>query len=91
MIRYAITIRGGTALKYIKFEYAGFIIFQDAQNHKDIAEKFPNDNVLSAGNISVLCEENDVSIYGESLSLNAALSHKDRQRIFPKLCPIRDK
>ena len=56
-------------MKYINLEYAGYIIFDKTQKHSDMAKKFPNDNVLSAGFIEVAAEEDCIACYGESTSL----------------------
>ena len=63
-------------MKYINFENAGVVIFEDHQVHKDIAEKFPNDKVLSAGFMNAWAIGDDliVGTHGESVTLKASNS-----------------
>ena len=58
-------------MKYINFKYAGYVIFEETQNHKDIAKRFPTDEVISAGTIKLYPngEENPLGTFGESTSL----------------------
>ena len=74
-------------MKYIRFKYAGFVIFDNNQIHKDIADKFPDDTVLSAGNIALACDEIDISLYGDSITLNAAPKREDVHSLYRKICP----
>lgn len=72
-------------MKYIRFEYAGFVIFDNDQIHKDIADKFPDDNVLSAGNIALTCDETDINLYGESLTLKTEPKIEDIRGLYRKM------
>jgi len=73
-------------MKYIKFDYAGFIIFDKSQKHSEIAKKFPNDTVLSAGFVEMSLDTADqVGCYGESTSLNKKSEKGDREMLFRRL------
>lgn len=57
-------------MKYIQLEYAGYILFEQSQSHEGIANKFPNDTVISAGFVSQYDVKSDqVSCFGESQTL----------------------
>ena len=72
-------------MKYIQFEYAGYVIFEQAQKHSDIAKKFQMDNVLSAGFVSGVIEEDQISCHGESQSLRKSAKPNDCKYIYRKL------
>lgn len=60
------------SMKYIVFDYDFPIIFPTWQDHKDIASKFKNYKVTSAGMISIV--EGKIQCYGESVSLGVKSS-----------------
>ena len=73
-------------MKYIQFDYAGFVVFERAQKHSAIAKKFPHDTVLSAGFVDMaLGDKEDVSCQGESMSLNVKSKPIDSQRLWRKI------
>jgi hypothetical protein len=72
-------------MKYIRFEYAGFVIFEEDQKHSDIALKFPNDTILSAGFVKIAFEEDQIGVYGESASLSKACNPDDGKALYHKL------
>ncbi len=72
-------------MKYIQLEYAGFVVFDKSQNHAVMAKKFPSDNVLSAGFVGVIVEEDSVLCEGNSQSLNKSSKEKDSKYLHRKL------
>lgn len=73
-------------MKYIKFDYAGFVVFDKAQKHSAIASKYPHDTVLSAGFVDMAMEDKgDVSCQGESTSLNVKSQPIDSNLLWRKL------
>ena len=73
-------------MKYIHLEYAGYVIFDKAQKHSDIASKFPKDNVLSAGFVNLNIEgEEQVQCHGESTSLRKSVDKEDEKWIYRRL------
>lgn len=74
------------SMKYINFENAGIVVFPSHNNHKDIAEKFKNDKVISAGFVSMHIEDkNDVCTHGESFTLNVSSNKSDSNYLFRML------
>ena len=73
-------------MKYIKFEYAGFVVFDKSQKHSDVAEKYPNDTVLSAGFVEMGIDQAiQIGCYGESTSLNKKAEKGDAEKLFRRL------
>jgi hypothetical protein len=72
-------------MKYIRFEFAGFIIFEKTLNHSDIAKKFPDDKIISAGFMGLMIDEDQVQCYGESQSLNSGPNKKDNMWLWRRL------
>jgi hypothetical protein len=66
-------------MKYIRFDFAGFVIFGKNQKHSDVAALYPNDTPLSAGFVMVdpCVEDGKVCVYGESQSLGISSNKKD--------------
>ena len=63
-------------MKYIRLDYAGFILFNEALKHSDMVKKFPHDKVISAGFVYGTFEEGDFACQGNSMSLGIS-AHKD--------------
>lgn len=72
-------------MKYINFKYAGFVIFEQSQNHSDIAEKFPMDEVESAGFVSMSLDEDQVGCHGDSMTLKTKPAPSDASMLYRRL------
>lgn len=74
-------------MKYIKFKRAGYVIFEDTQDHDLMAIKFPCDEVISAGFIKSYAdnEGNPLNTFGESATLNIKSQGMDAEHIYRKL------
>jgi len=72
-------------MKYIRFELAGLVVFEEGQEHSIIAKKFPNDKIISAGFVNLMIDEDQVQCYGESLSLNSSPNKEDNKRLWRRL------
>lgn len=72
-------------MKYIYLDYAGFVIFDKSQNHSDMAKKFPNDTVLSAGFVESWSEEFSIQCEGESESLHISSKKGDSEMLTRRL------
>ena len=73
-------------MKYIRLEYAGYIIFDQSQKHSDVAKKYPTDKVISAGFLNLMIEDKDkIQCYGESTSLNKSVEKIDEDMLFRRL------
>ena len=72
-------------MKYMQLEYAGYIIFDQSQKHSDMAKKFPNDKVKSAGFVSGVIEPNQINCHGESNSLRISSKEIDSEMIGRRL------
>ena len=72
-------------MKYINFENNGFVLFERHQNHSDIAQKFPNDKILSAGFVGMSVDEDQIQCSGESVTLKTKSQVSDRERLYRKL------
>lgn len=68
-------------MKYINFRYAGFVVFEQSQTHKDMAERFPNDEVISAGFVNGTCDYDQISTHGESVTLKMSSRKSDGESI----------
>lgn len=73
-------------MKYIRFEHAGFVIFEDTQSHKDIAKNFPEDKPMSAGFVSY-CEWMGPACHGNSMGLSLSCDSKDTEWLRRSLEP----
>jgi len=61
-------------MKYIKFKHRGFVVFEDTQEHKEIANII-GDEVESAGQVQLgidRYENPEVICFGESISLGVS-------------------
>jgi hypothetical protein len=72
-------------MKYIRLDYAGFIVFDKSQKHSDMAKKFPHDTVLSAGFVESWSEEFSISCQGESESLHIKSDENDSAMLTRRL------
>lgn len=68
--------------KYVRFERAGIIVFRDGP-HKRMAEWFPNDRIVSAGNVAFLGDK--LKCYGESVSLGCIKSLPEDSEILNRM------
>ena len=68
-------------MKYIRFLDAGFVVFQEHITHAKMKQKFPNDEVLSAGFVSLKCEAgyDYLGCSGESVSLKTSSKDRDSE------------
>jgi hypothetical protein len=66
-------------MKYIILRDKGPIIFGGIISHNEMANKFPNDEVIGAGMINA--GEDDLQVYGESVSLQIKSKPADQSRI----------
>ena len=69
-------------MKYIKFKNLGFVLFSEAQQHKDIA-KLIGDEIESAGfaKASEFIDGGKIQCFGESLSLRASCQKTDTYKL----------
>lgn len=74
-------------MKYIRFEHAGFVIFETSQSHKDIAKKFPQDKPISAGLVSYSEWMEGPVCHGNSMSLSLSCDGKDTEWLRRSLEP----
>jgi len=72
-------------MKYIRFELAGFVVFEEGQKHSDIVKKFPNDKVISAGFVNLMIDKDQVQCHGESQSLNSRPDKEDDMWLWRRL------
>lgn len=72
-------------MKYIRLDYAGFVIFEESQKHSDIAKLYPNDTVLSAGFVRGVLEDGQIDCSGESTSLNKKADEEDSDDLKRKI------
>ena len=74
-------------MKYIKFKTAGIILFEKHIEHSAMAQKFPTDEVLSAGFVSGVIEPNQIDCYGESVTLKKSAKDEDSDTLYRRLSP----
>ena len=67
---------GVTKMKYIHLEFTGIILFSKNQNHKDMAARFPDEKVLSAGHVKSF-DGTTVKCFGESMTLGISADDLD--------------
>ena len=72
-------------MKYIRLEHAGFVIFEQSQKHADVAQKFPNDTVISAGFVSGTMEEDQIWAEGQSQSLHKSAKDEDSSWLWRRI------
>jgi len=74
-------------MKYIQFLGRGFVVFERVMTHKQMAQKFPNDEVVSAGFVSmnVTTDEDHIRCGGESVSLKKSSHSDDSDRLTRRL------
>lgn len=69
-------------MKYVRLDYAGLVIFDKSQKHSDVANKFPNDRVISAGFINMDVTSAHVNCYGESQTLHKSSREQEDADMF---------
>lgn len=72
-------------MKYIRFRDAGFVVFEQHQQHSDVAKKFPSDEVLSAGQVNLTCEPDQIGCYGDSVTLKTSAKDGDTDTLYRRL------
>jgi len=76
---------GKMYMKYVRFKYAGFVLVEAHRKHSDLAKLFPNDEVISAGQVNVTCNVDQISCYGESTSIKISSKTKDSADLYRRL------
>jgi hypothetical protein len=56
-------------MKYIKFSRSGIVTFGEHITHAEMAQRFPNEEVISAGFARYSGEDDCIGLDGESVSL----------------------
>ena len=72
-------------MKYIRFKYAGFVVFEETQTHKSIAKRFPTDEIESAGFVSGTFDKEYLGCHGESTTLNVSSKPNDSEWLYRRL------
>jgi len=70
-------------MKYVRSKHGEIIIFSPSMKHSDIAECVGGKKEIeSAGQIGMAIDENEISCYGESLTLGVRSDKEDRGRVY---------
>lgn len=67
-------------MSFIRFEFAGMVLFAPDQTFMSVARRYPNDNVMSAGYVTVGLDGKH-RCYGEAMSVNGKAGPEDTQII----------
>ena len=70
-------------MKYIRFAYAGMVLFSASQTHSEVAAKFAPDKPLSAGQAVVFITNPEC--YGSSQTLGLKSDKDDTARLWDML------
>jgi hypothetical protein len=76
-------------MKYIRFQNRGFVLFEEAQSHAEIA-KMLGDEVVSAGYVRAVdfVADGQVVCSGESDSLKCSAQKGDTPALRQRLSPV---
>lgn len=69
-------------MKYINLKNAGYVIFEELTSHKDMAAKFPRDEVVSAGFVAMWATDDEMQVKAsdgsETLKVNSLEDDADK-------------
>lgn len=76
-------------MKYIRFKHRGFVVFDEAQSHKELAEMI-GDDVVSAGFVRSVTgmPEGAIVCCGESDTLHRSAGGADTAALVQRLDPV---
>lgn len=75
-------------MKYINLKLAGYVIFEELTSHKDMAAKFPRDEVISAGFVAMWATDDEMQVQASdgSQTLKVNSLDNDAEHIKRRIC-----